>query len=215
MDKATTIYEWDKEMNRWRHPQSPEWVFYSPYIEDDTGCWVIKAFNERTGDHYILSRKYAEDEILPEDEALYAKMDDYFRHNPTVMSWYNAQKGEIWEITLDNGTVDCLVVSDRDFLPLDNEILYRMAYDQKALRHAEIEVIRFSSGRVKEGRPVRSHRADSASSHEQKVADGYAEEEKILTRKYSDNSYSATDYIDFNDEKMPDYDSSSDNTFLK
>ena len=225
MESGMTIHEWDEAMGRWRNPSSPEWVVYTPHVDPHTNCWASTIFNEKTGEHYLFSRRYNEDSIPEINHDAHSILEEYFNENPEVLPWYKAVKGEIWELVLNEGgesyvSVVCLAVSDRHFLPLDNTFLYNLHGDKRSFREfrdmkEEIEIIKFSSGQIISGKIVWSQNSVNNEETSDYNVSTNIEEKENNQQKNSDNSYSLTDDIYDDQDYAVITDKNSPGYFLK
>lgn len=223
-----TLEEWDGEMQRWRHPEYKEWVFYSPHVDQNSNRWMIKFFNERTGDYFIRPRRY-NDEAIPTDEAM-LMLEDYFAYNEEKLNWYKAKRGEVWELIVAEDIVPVLAISEREFLALDNAILYNIhdLSNKKGFHKrddVEVEVFDFSDSNIVSGRPVWTyddHQENTvANTNELSHTPAHAIEssekvsEKNSSSKNEDNSYDLTEGIIEHEEEPAIYDQNKEFTFLK
>lgn len=94
-------HERDEELGRWRWPDNPDYVVYQ-----DTPSGV-RVFREQRPVGSVLFRRG--DVVLDmESEAARA----YFEAHPERKPWEDANPGEIWEATIDDGTTYTVFVCE-------------------------------------------------------------------------------------------------------
>lgn len=87
--------ERDEELGRWRWPEKPEYMVYS-FAPNN-----VRVFRESVG----KSLDYMNEGAWPSSPSDYAKAARaYFEAHPEPKPWEDAKPGEVWELTIDDGS---------------------------------------------------------------------------------------------------------------
>src|SRR5690625_2157557 len=93
-------HERDRELGRWRDPESPDYVVYPPdyvaYPNEDT----VVVLHEATGARISWTRGEAEQEVYGAMLG-FVTANRYFEAHPVAKPWQDAEPGEVWEVTLE------------------------------------------------------------------------------------------------------------------
>lgn len=88
-------HERDEELGRWRWPEHREYVVYASRLP-------ILVLNELTGD--TLRAHRADGFSDSGHGTIYNAASAYFEAHPEPKPWEDAKPGEVWELTIDDGS---------------------------------------------------------------------------------------------------------------
>lgn len=96
--------EEDERLGRWRWPEDPDYLVYPESISPV----VVRVVRESTGVQQAISRAKAGHQRTAMQQAARA----YFDAHPEPKPWREAREGEVWVITVPEGTYPAIFQAD-------------------------------------------------------------------------------------------------------